>query len=141
MAIGRLHHVVIDTPEPAGLARFYSALLDLPIVYESEDWVVVAADDRTSGIAFQLAPDHEVPDWPDPARPQQCHLDVMVDDLAVSGAAVQALGASRLNPGVTSPLIFADPSGHPFCLITRPGWAPPVSEAAARPRRGSSPRP
>jgi len=24
--------------------------------------------------------------------------------------------------------VFADPAGHPFCLVRRPGWAPPVVE-------------
>ena len=82
MPIGRAHHVIYDCPDPSGLAEFYSALLGLPITYRSVDFVVVAHDDRSSGFAFQLAPDHRPPDWPDPQRPQQVHLDVMVDDLA-----------------------------------------------------------
>jgi catechol 2,3-dioxygenase-like lactoylglutathione lyase family enzyme len=79
--IGRLHHVVIDCPDPASLAAFYSELLGLPITYTSDDWVVIATNDNTSGIAFQLAPNHQPPQWPDPDRPQQYHLDVMVDDV------------------------------------------------------------
>jgi hypothetical protein len=43
--------------------------------------VVIAENDTTSGIAFQLAPDHQPPQWPNPDRPQQYHLDVMVDDV------------------------------------------------------------
>lgn len=74
--IGRLHHVVIACPDPADLAAFYSRLLGFPVTYRSPDWVVVAADDTTSGIAFQFAPDHRPPRWPDPNRPQQIHLDV-----------------------------------------------------------------
>jgi catechol 2,3-dioxygenase-like lactoylglutathione lyase family enzyme len=119
--IGRLHHVVLDCPDPAALAAFYSALLGLPVTYRSADWVVVAENDTTSGLAFQLAPDHRPPAWPDPARPQQFHLDVMVDDLTVARPAVLALGATALSDDV-----FADPAGHPFCLVGRPSWAPPV---------------
>jgi catechol 2,3-dioxygenase-like lactoylglutathione lyase family enzyme len=119
--IGRLHHVVMDCPDPRGSAAFWSQLLGQPVTYDSDDWVVVAADDRTSGLAFQLAPDHVPPRWPDPARPQQLHLDVMVDDLEVAAGEVLALGATRLEGPV-----FADPAGHPFCLIPRPSWAPPV---------------
>jgi hypothetical protein len=26
--------------------------------------------------------------------------------------------------------VFADPAGHPFCLIPRPQWAPPVAGSA-----------
>ena len=29
--IGRMHHVVLDCPDPAALAAFYSALLGLPV--------------------------------------------------------------------------------------------------------------
>ena len=57
--IGRLHHVVIDCPDPAALAVFYSELLGLPVTYRSDDWVVIAENDTTSGIAFQLALDYQ----------------------------------------------------------------------------------
>jgi catechol 2,3-dioxygenase-like lactoylglutathione lyase family enzyme len=120
--IGRLHHVVIDCADPAALAAFYSELLGLPITYRSEDWVVIAANNQSSGIAFQLAPDHQPPRWPDPAYPQQFHLDVMVDDVEAAAPEVLALGA-RPMPGGS---VFADPAGHPFCLVRRPAWAAPV---------------
>lgn len=119
--IGRLHHVVLDCPDPDALAAFYAELLGLPVTYRTDDWVVVASSDRTSGLAFQLAPGHEPPTWPDPAIPQQVHLDVMVEDVAASGPRVVALGATRLSGDV-----YADPAGHPFCLIPRPAWAPPI---------------
>lgn len=120
--IGRMHHVVLDCRDPAALARFYSALLGLPVTHADPDWVVVAPDDTTSGLAFQRAPDHVPPRWPDPDHPQQFHLDVMVDDVAAAEPQVLALGAVRL-----AGTVFADPAGHPFCLIPRPGWAPPVN--------------
>jgi len=122
--IGRLHRVIVDCPEPLDLARFYSALLGLPITYHDDDFAVVASSDRASGLGFQRAPGNPAPTWPDPATPQQLHLDVMVDDVAVASAAVLALGATAL-PGTG---VFADPAGHPFCLIPRPGWAPPVAD-------------
>lgn len=119
--IGRLHHVVIDCPDPSALARFYVELFGLPITFESDDWVVVAVDDESSGVAFQYAPDHRSARWPDPAFPQQVHLDVMVDDVDEAAPKVLALGARRLRGDV-----FADPAGHPFCLIRRPRWAPAI---------------
>jgi len=64
--IGRLHHVIVDCPDPAALARFYGELLGLPITYEDDDFVVVARNDETSGIGFQLAPDFQPPRWPEP---------------------------------------------------------------------------
>jgi len=131
MPIGRLHHVALDTPDPAGLARFWSALLGLPVTYASDDWVVVALDEHTSGMAFQLAPDHVPPVWGDPHRPQQIHPDVMVDDVTAAEVAVEALGARRLPSPDGS--VWADPAGHPFCLVPRPGWAAPVTSGSSGP--------
>jgi catechol 2,3-dioxygenase-like lactoylglutathione lyase family enzyme len=122
MPIGRVHHVIFDCPDPHALATFYSRLLDTPITYADDDFVVVSVSDRTSGLAFQRSADQRPATWPDPAVPQQIHLDVMVDDVPGSYAAVLALGATKLNGDG----VFADPAGHPFCLIRRPGWAPPL---------------
>ncbi|BEP15136.1 VOC family protein [Acidothermaceae bacterium B102] len=121
--IGRPHHVIIDCPDPQRLADFYAELLGLPVTYRSDDFVVVAANDTSSGFGFQRVADHRQPAWPDPARPQQLHLDVMVDDLDTAEAQVLALGARLLPEGDH---VYADPAGHPFCLVPRPGWAQPV---------------
>jgi hypothetical protein len=123
MPIGRLHHVILDCPEPLALAQFYSELLGTPITYTDDDFAVVALTDRTSGLAFQRSADQRPATWPDPAIPQQIHLDVMVDDQAAAHERVVALGATPL-PGGNH--VYADPAGHPFCLIPRPHWAPPV---------------
>lgn len=122
--IGRLHHVVLDCPDPAVLASFYSRLLGQPVSYASDDWVVVAGSDMASGLAFQRAPGHRPPTWPDPAVPQQFHLDVMVEDPASAGPRALSLGATRLGAGN----VYADPAGHPFCLVPRPAWAPAIPE-------------
>ena len=58
----------------------------------------------------------------DPTVGQQIHLDVMVEDVASAEPRVLALGAKRLD----AENVFADPVGHPFCLIPRPPWAPPI---------------
>jgi hypothetical protein len=47
---------------------------------------------------------------------------VMVEDVPGSSPAVLALGATKLDGDG----VFADPAGHPFCLIKRPTWAPPI---------------
>ena len=61
------------------------------------------------------------PDWPGPRRPQQLHLDIRVDDADAAEREVLALGAKRL-PGE----LFADPAGHPFCLVFGRHAAPPA---------------
>ena len=121
-----MHHVVLDCPDPDALAAFYSALLGLPVTYRDDDWVVVAASDKSSGLAFQRAADFQPPTWPDPTVPQQVHLDVMVEDPAAAGPRVLALGAAKLD----GQDVYADPAGHPFCLIARPKWAPPIQADA-----------
>jgi catechol 2,3-dioxygenase-like lactoylglutathione lyase family enzyme len=123
--IGRLHHVIFDCPDPLELATFYSRLLGTPITYQEADFVVVAANDRSSGLGFQRSPDQRPATWPDPAVPQQIHVDVMVEDVRASYPAVLALGATELDGAG----VFADPAGHPFCLIKRPTWAAPIPDA------------
>jgi catechol 2,3-dioxygenase-like lactoylglutathione lyase family enzyme len=117
--LGRLHHVVLDCPNPGELANFYSRLLGHPITYVSDDWVVVSTSSQASGLAFQLAPDHQPPTWPDPTVPQQVHLDVMVEDVEAASLQVLEIGAKKLD----GEDVFADPAGHPFCLVKRPDWA------------------
>ena len=86
----------------SGWRAFYSELLGLPVTYTSDDWVVIAPNQTTSGIAFQLAPDHVPPAWPNPDAPQQFHLDVMVDDVAAAVPLAEALGARRVRDGSSS---------------------------------------
>lgn len=119
-----MHHFVLDCPDPHALARFYSRLLGEPITHDSEDWVVVSTSTEASGLAFQLAPDYRPPTWPDPAVSQQAHLEIMVEDVAAAAPRVLALGATALE----GEDVFADPAGHPFCLIRRPRWADPIRD-------------
>jgi catechol-2,3-dioxygenase len=114
--IGSLHSVVIDTPDPHALATFYAELLGLEVKGDpGDDWVwATGAGHR---LAFQQAPNLQPPDWPDPDRPQQFHLDVKVDDVDEAEPKVLALGARRL-PGEGDDFrVYADPVGHPFCLV------------------------
>jgi hypothetical protein len=56
---------------------------------------------------------------PDPARPQQFHLDLGVGNLDKAQQEVLDLGAALLDvgDGRQSWRIFADSAGYPFCLI------------------------
>ena len=116
----RLAMTVFDTPDPEGLARFWSALLGWEVDPEwtSDDWVTLRKDGHTA-LGFQLAPDLVRPTWPEGTVPQQAHLDLYVDDLDEAEAATLALGATLLHaPGGDDETfrVYADPSGHPFCL-------------------------
>lgn len=109
---------VLDTPDPRGLAQFYCALLGWEVAQEDDDWVTVRPPGGGPGLAFQLAPDHVPPTWPDNAVPQQFHLDLRVPDLDRGEQQVVALGA-RVTGQPEQPSgfrAFLDPAGHPFCL-------------------------
>ncbi len=109
--------VVLDTADPSGLAAFYAGVLGWSRTRDEEDWSEIAGP-AGQRYAFQLAPGHRAPTWPDDAVPQQFHLDLHVDDAEAAGAFVVALGARHLEgKGETGDFeVYLDPSGHPFCL-------------------------
>jgi catechol 2,3-dioxygenase-like lactoylglutathione lyase family enzyme len=117
LMIGRLDTVVIDCPDPRALAGFYGELLGMHLIKDEGDWVTMRTDSDAPAVAFQRATDFQPPRWPDPSRPQQFHFDVRVDDIEVAERRVLAAGGTRL-PGDGSDFrVYADPVGHPFCLV------------------------
>lgn len=112
--IARLSSVVFDCRDPHALARLYSELLGLPVTRVDGDWVDIG--DGPARMSLQHAPDHQAPRWPDPAYPQQLHLDIRVSDIDAAEAKVLALGATRLPSTEPGFRLYADPAGHPFCL-------------------------
>ncbi|QIX26668.1 VOC family protein [Nocardioides sp. JQ2195] len=117
MAIARFPTFVIDCADPAGLAQFYARMLEWE-VKEAEDWFEIRAD-YGQCICFQKVDDYTAPEWPGQDKPQQMHIDVVVDDLDAGEAAVIELGATKHShqPGTTF-RVFLDPAGHPFCLCS-----------------------
>ncbi len=110
-----LFAVTIDAPDALALARFYAELLGMDVTYEGAEGALIAGYDRS--VMFQQIEDYTSPQWPDPAHPQQVHLDVTVADLDEGEGQAVALGASRLPGRVEGEFRpFADPAGHPFCL-------------------------
>lgn len=112
--IGTLRAVVLDTADITGLARFYQQLAGWETSYTDDDWITMTTPDGWR-VAVQLAPDHIAPQWPDPAHPQQAHLDLRVPDLEAASATAQHLGAKLLRRNERWHTL-ADPSGHPFDL-------------------------
>jgi glyoxalase superfamily protein len=74
----------------------------------------ITADGK--GVLFQQITGYNPPRWPDPAYPQQAHLDILVDELDTGEARALQLGASRLSGGGKTFRVFADRAGHSFCL-------------------------
>jgi hypothetical protein len=115
VAVARLPLIVIDCPDPGALARFYGALLDGKVEVSTDRASVCVGDSQY--ISFHRVADYTPPTWPTQERPQQMHLDMLVDDLDAAEAVVVDLGGIRHpdQPG-TSFRVFLDPAGHPFCL-------------------------
>ncbi|HEV8558992.1 MAG TPA: VOC family protein [Actinophytocola sp.] len=119
--IARLECIVLDCPDVHVLARFYQALLGGEIDRPDRRWSVdddwsTLHTDAGLVLAFQRAKDHQPPRWPDPEHPQQFHLDLKVPDLDAAQRQVLDLGATLLDD-TRGWRIFADPAGHPFCLL------------------------
>lgn len=109
---------VFDTADLEAESTFWAGVFGGTVEAE-DDWHTVYVD-GSPRIAFQLAPNHVPPDWPD-GQPQQIHLDLYVEDVAGAHEEVLALGARVL--AADHPFsdaegfrVYADPSGHPFCL-------------------------
>ncbi|MFF9473667.1 VOC family protein [Streptomyces roseolus] len=122
--IGKLQCVVLDCPDVMELARFYASLLGGEVNRPDrrwsldDDWATVHGEGGVV-LAFQRVAEHRPPRWPDPAHPQQFHLDLGVADLERADAEVLALGATLLDggDGKRGWRVYADPAGHPFCLV------------------------
>jgi hypothetical protein len=122
--IAKLQCVVLDCADVDELSGFYQSLLGGVVNQPDPRWSV---DDgwatlHTSNglvLAFQHVDDHRPPRWPDPDRPQQFHLDLGVGDLDQAQEHVLGVGGTLLDAGdgQRSWRVFADPAGHPFCLV------------------------
>jgi catechol 2,3-dioxygenase-like lactoylglutathione lyase family enzyme len=130
----RLLHTVLDTTRPRELAEFYRELLGLRYRPGDEpptdggadapDWLVLTDDDGRRRLAFQEVPELTPTTWPSHEVPMQLHLDMTVPDeaeLARQRSRAEALGArlvlDRSDDPVEPLYVFADLSGHPFCIF------------------------
>jgi hypothetical protein len=115
---GRIARVVFDCFSPRSLAIFYEALLGPSVrLIDTPQRVEVDSDEReTVVLAFQHVR-HIPPTWPDPAYPQQLHVDFSFGESHGERIRLHAerLGAVRL-PYLGGGFVYADPAGHPFCL-------------------------
>ena len=131
-----LRQVVLDTTDARGLAEFYRQLFGLRYVPGDEppgpgqpdpkgqDWLILTSPGGGAVLAFQKVGQLSGATWPDGPVPQQLHLDTTVPTTADLDAAHEralALGARLLQDRSGDPeeplRVYADPAGHPFCLI------------------------
>jgi catechol 2,3-dioxygenase-like lactoylglutathione lyase family enzyme len=134
-----LLQVVLDTTDARRLAEFYRQLLgftyragDEPpaageIDSRGQDWLVLRHPSGSPRVAFQQVSVLVESTWPDNAVPQQLHLDLTVpstQELDAQHTRVLELGArlryDRSHDEQEPLRVYADPSGHPFCIFVAP---------------------
>ncbi|MFN0282596.1 MAG: VOC family protein [Kineosporiaceae bacterium] len=121
--IGHIREVVLDTPDPGALARFYAGLLSGEPVEWYPGWVTLEPPPNGLRLSFQASGARP----PDDVR--RVHVDVLVDDLDAAHARVVGAGGVFLGrhvsprPGADGTSVpwrvYADPAGHRFCLVVR----------------------
>ncbi len=138
-----LRSVVLDATDARALAEFYRELLGYRYRAGDEapppgdpdpkgsDWLVLVAPDGQVRLAFQQVDGLQRSTWPDGVVPQQLHLDLSVvsrEDLADQHRRIVSLGGRHLadrSEDPEEPLhVYADPSGHPFCVLVVSGIRP-----------------
>lgn len=132
----QLLHTVLDTTSPRELAEFYRQLLGLSYrpgdeppadgTPDAADWLVLVDADGVRKLAFQQVDELPASTWPKHDVPQQLHVDYTVSSAVVlhrQRERAEALGARVLLDRTDDPdealFVFADPSGHPFCIFVR----------------------
>jgi predicted enzyme related to lactoylglutathione lyase len=111
--------VVVDAPDPRGLAEFYAALLGWPMGKIEPNWVTVSSPCGPAFLGFQSSPEYVRPTWPPAQGHQQMmmHLDIGVEDLESAAADAVSLGATVAEHQPQEQVrVMLDPVGHPFCL-------------------------
>jgi predicted enzyme related to lactoylglutathione lyase len=112
----RLHHIVVDTYDLPGLARFWTQALGWSVLSELEREIVIGPDDDAPvGMCFMPVTDAKT-------VKNRLHLDLTTGagDRDEEIERLLALGARRVDIGQTgteSWTVLADPEGNEFCVI------------------------
>jgi predicted enzyme related to lactoylglutathione lyase len=105
---------VIDSADHRALSRFWADILGYRIVFENDDEVAIAKDERSwPGLVF--VPVSEVN-----GVKNRLHIDLNPDDQQAEVARLEGLGARRVDigQGDVAWVVMADPEGNEFCVLT-----------------------
>ena len=124
--VGWIREIVLDTPDPWTLARFWAGLLGGTPAEWYPGWVTLEPPPRGQRLSFQAT---EADRQDVPGATCLVHFDVLVGDLATAHERVLAAGATFVGehtspkPGLSGQQVpwrvYRDPAGHPFCLVIR----------------------
>src|SRR5215475_3080037 len=112
----RLHHIVIDTQDLPGLARFWTQALGWKVLSERDNEIVIGTDESAPvGMCFMPVADPKT-------VKNRVHLDLTSSsyDRDQEIDRLLALGARRVDIGQTgaeSWTVLADPEGNEFCVV------------------------
>ena len=111
-----INSLTVDSHEPKVVARFWSAALDWPILFESDDEVLIAPfEERHPGVfpvLFLRNPDEK-------RLKNRWHFDLAPDDQEAEVARLEGLGARRtdIGQGDVEWIVMADVEGNEFCVL------------------------
>lgn len=124
--VGTLTQLVLECAEPRTLAEFWRSILDLdPPVQEGEEgeWSTLTWP-AVGRLAFHRVEGYRPPPWPGETGEEHLHLDLLVEEFEAAERRVLGAGARPLSevhsPGPRAWRVYADPEGHPFCLVSTP---------------------
>ena len=119
--IGWVREVVLGSPDPERLARFWAGLLGGEQVPWYDGWVTLEPPPHGQRLSFQRSDSA--------AHGSGVHFDVLVADLDAAHERVVGSGGryegERWSPRPAedgTPVrwrVYRDPDGHPFCLVLR----------------------
>ena len=111
-----INSLTVDSHDPRAVAAFWSAALDWPILYDSEDEVMIAPfDERKPGVFPVLF----LKNSDDKRVKNRWHFDLAPEDQAAEVARLEGLGARRadIGQGEVDWVVMADIEGNEFCVL------------------------
>jgi len=113
---GRIAAIVLDTPEPAVLAPFWSAASGWPVVVAKDAYASLRSDEGGPYLELLRTTDRKT-------VKNRVHLDVaphLDDSQAAEVSRLESLGAVKIDVGQKNARweVMADPQGNEFCVLT-----------------------
>lgn len=111
-----INSLTVDSEDPRAVARFWAAALDWPILFESDEEVLIAPfDERRPGVfpvLFLRNPDEK-------RVKNRWHFDLAPDDQEAEVGRLEGLGARRadIGQGNVEWVVMADVEGNEFCVL------------------------
>ena len=119
--VGWVSSVTIDALDPEALARFWSALLGLPVRPRTSRFVALQRPPSGAPeLVFQPVPERA-------KEKVRIHLDIDAPDIQAAARRVLELGGAevtRVHEAGDSWRVMRDPEGNEFCLIPHDGRDP-----------------